>query len=169
MRSPEIVEAIRAMLSPQDSALVSVLAYEGIRPGEAFALEWDDVLEGSGQSRKRLLIRRALSDHRLSTTKSQRDRAPELFQPVARDLLELHDAKGRPDPRKLVFPDSEGSHLRRQNWRKRVWAPALAAAGLSYFRPYDLRHTCATLLIYEGRTVNEVARHLGHAFRRPHP
>ena len=33
---------------------------------------------------------------------------------------------------------------------------------MSYFRPYDLRHTCATLLIYEGRTVNEVAQHLGH-------
>lgn len=162
-RSPEIVEAIRAMLSPQHSALVSVLAYEGLRPGEAFALEWEDVLEASGQSRKRLLIRRALSDHRLSTTKSQRDRAPELFQPVARDLLELYDAQGRPNPRRLVFPDSKGSYLRRQNWRRRVWSPALAAAGLTYFRPYDLRHTCATLLIYEGRTVNEVARHLGHA------
>jgi integrase len=34
---------------------------------------------------------------------------------------------------------------------------------IAYFRPYDLRHTCATLLIYEGRTLNEVAEHLGHA------
>ena len=25
------------------------------------------------------------------------------------------------------------------------------------------RHTCATLLLYEGRTLNEVAEHLGHA------
>jgi hypothetical protein len=32
-----------------------------------------------------------------------------------------------------------------------------------YFRSYDLRHTCATLLLYEGRTLNEVAEHLGHA------
>jgi integrase len=31
------------------------------------------------------------------------------------------------------------------------------------FRPYDLRHTCATLLLYEDSTVNEVAEHLGHA------
>jgi integrase len=29
--------------------------------------------------------------------------------------------------------------------------------------PYDLRHTAATLLIYAGRTINEVAEHLGHA------
>jgi hypothetical protein len=26
-----------------------------------------------------------------------------------------------------------------------------------------VRHTCATLLLYEGRTLNEVAEHLGHA------
>ena len=32
-----------------------------------------------------------------------------------------------------------------------------------YFRSYDLRHTCATLLLYEGRTLNEVAEHLGHS------
>jgi integrase len=29
-----------------------------------------------------------------------------------------------------------------------------------YFCSYDLRHTCATLLLYEGRTLNEVAEHL---------
>jgi Phage integrase family len=38
-----------------------------------------------------------------------------------------------------------------------------AEAGVPYFRSYDLRHTCATLLLYEGRTLNEVAGHLGHS------
>jgi Phage integrase family len=41
--------------------------------------------------------------------------------------------------------------------------PALERAGVRYFRSYDLRHTYATLLLYEGRTLNEVAEHLGHA------
>jgi integrase len=27
---------------------------------------------------------------------------------------------------------------------------------------YDLRHTCATLLVYSGWTVNEIAEHVGH-------
>src|SRR5262249_33096605 len=85
------------------------------------------------------------------------------FKPVARELVELHLARGRPNLDALVFPDSEGGHLRRQNWRRRVWIPALEKAGLAYFRSYDLRHTCATLLLYEGRTLNEVAEHLGHA------
>jgi integrase len=62
------------------------------------------------------------------------------------DTVALHDR-----------PDSQGGHLRRHNWRRRVWIPALERAGVAYFRSYDLRHTCATLLVYEGRTLNEVA------------
>jgi len=46
---------------------------------------------------------------------------------------------------------------------RRVWIPARERAGVNYFRSYDFRHTCATLLLYEGRTLNEVAEHLGHA------
>jgi integrase len=162
-RSPETVETIRARLDPQNAALVSVLAYEGLRPAEAYALVWGDVIDDRGRPRKRLRVQRALSGQEISTTKSHRGREPELFTPVARELLELYLARGHAAPDTLVFPDSEGGHLRRQNWRRRVWIPALERAGVPYFRSYDLRHTCATLLLYEGRTLNEVAEHLGHA------
>jgi integrase len=162
-RTPESVEAIRRQLEPADAALVSVLAYEGLRPGEAFALQWRDVVDDRGRARPRLLVQRAISGEQLSTTKSQRARQPELFAPVAKELADLYAAAGRPSPFELVFGDSEGGYHRRQNWRRRVWIPALESAGIAYFRTYDLRHTCATLLIYEGRTVNEVANHLGHA------
>ena len=162
-REPERVEAIRAaIVERRDAALVSVLAYEGLRPGEAFALEWCDVLE-RGLPRVRLRVVRGLSEREVTSPKSARAREPELFGPVATELAELYLALGRPDPRTLVFGDTKGGHLRRQNWRQRIWIPALAAAGEPYFRPYDLRHTCATLLIYEGRPVTEVAAHMGHA------
>lgn len=161
--TPETVEAIRRQLEPADAALVSVLAYEGLRPGEAFALQWRDVDDDRGRARPRLLVQRAVSGEQLSTTKSQRARQPELFAPVTKELGDLYVAAGRPSPFTLVFGDSEGGYHRRQNRRRRLWIPALERAGIAYFRTYDLRHTCATLLIYEGRTVNEVADHLGHA------
>jgi len=161
-RAPETVEAIRFHLSEQDAALVSVLAYEGLRPAEAFALVWADIVDERGRPRERLRVQRALSGHQVSTTKSGRGREPELFPPVAHELAQLYLARGRPHRTALVFPDSGGGHLRRQNWRRRVWIPALERAGVAYFRTYDLRHTCATLLLYEGRTLNEVAEHLGH-------
>lgn len=116
------------------------------------------MLDDHGKPRKRLRVNSAISGEELSTTKSQRAREPELFAPVARELAELHLAQGRPNYDALVFPDATGGHLRRQNWRRRVWVPALERAGLPYFRSYDLRHTCATLLLYEGRTPNDARR-----------
>jgi hypothetical protein len=67
-------------------------------------------------------------------------------------------APGRPGG-----PRTRRGPLRRPNWRRRVWIPALERADVAYFRSYDLRHTCATLLLYEGRTLNEVAENLGHS------
>jgi integrase len=46
--------------------------------------------------------------------------------------------------------------------RSRAWTASLAAAGAPYQRPYDLRHSFASLLLHEGRSVIYVARQLGH-------
>jgi hypothetical protein len=49
-----------------------------------------------------------------------------------------------------------------EKWRRRRYAALLAAAGLHSGRPYDLRHSFASLLLHEGRDVIYVARQLGH-------
>jgi integrase len=71
-RTPEDVEAIRLQLDPQAAALVSVLAYEGLRPAEADALVWNDVLDDRGRPRERLRVQRAISGDEVTTTKSKR-------------------------------------------------------------------------------------------------
>jgi integrase len=43
-----------------------------------------------------------------------------------------------------------------------VWKPTLEAAGVPYQVPYDLRHSFASPLLHEGRSVIYVARQLGH-------
>ena len=151
-------------LDPPNAALVSVLAYEGLRPGEAFALEWRDVLDDRGRATQAApRPARALRRGGLDDEVAARPRARALQAGRARTRRALRRARAARTRTTLVFPDSEGGHLRRQNWRRRVWIPALERAGVAYFRSYDLRHTCATLLLYEGRTLNEVAEHLGHA------
>jgi hypothetical protein len=45
----------------------------------------------------------------------------------------------------------------------RVWASALDDAGLACQRRYDCRHSFASLLFHEGRSVVYVARQLGHS------
>jgi integrase len=44
-----------------------------------------------------------------------------------------------------------------------VWRPVTAALGIQGSRPYDLRHSFASLLIQEGVQIIEVARQLGHS------
>jgi site-specific recombinase XerD len=43
-------------------------------------------------------------------------------------------------------------------WRGDVFGPALRAARLDKARPCDLRHSFASLLLHEGRSVIYVAR-----------
>jgi hypothetical protein len=70
---------------------------------------------------------------------------------------------GRPAASALVFPNHAGAVWGRddwKNWSRRFFRPA---AGVPRARPYDLRHSFCSLLLYEGRTVIEVARQAVHA------
>ena len=51
------------------------------------------------------------------------------------------------------------------NWRKRAFDRACKAANVENATPYALRHSFASLLIHEGRSVMYVARQLGHDAR----
>ena len=50
-----------------------------------------------------------------------------------------------------------------RNWRRRVFDPALRAAGLEELTPHELRNTAASLAVAAGANVKAVQRMLGHA------
>ena len=163
--SPLRIERIRAHLLVRgrlrDAALVSVLAYSGLRPGEALALTWGHIRE------RTILVERALALGELKTTKTARTRTVRLLAPLAADLLEWRVHQGQPSGDALVFPgrcgDTWGDDAWRY-WRRRVFTPAAKAAGFdSPVRPYDLRHSFVSLLLAEGANVVEVARQAGHS------
>ena len=71
-------------------------------------------------------------------------------------------------PSSLIFPSATGTPwtlAAYQSWRRRAFNRAIKAAGLEHGRPYDLRHSFASLLLHEGRSVIYVARQLGHDAR----
>ncbi|MGH8990226.1 MAG: tyrosine-type recombinase/integrase [Acidimicrobiia bacterium] len=54
--------------------------------------------------------------------------------------------------------------LRHRNFYDRHFKPAVKAAGLpERLRFHDLRHTCAALLVADGRHMEEVKDYLGHS------
>ena len=64
----------------------------------------------------------------------------------------------------LVFPASNGVPLDSRNLVRRHLKPILKKAGLpESVRFYDLRHTCASILLASGENVKTVSERLGHA------
>jgi integrase len=63
----------------------------------------------------------------------------------------------------LVFACQSGGALDYRATVRRYFKPMLAEAGLRPIRPYDLRHTCATLLLKADVHPKVVADRLGHA------
>lgn len=160
--SPGTIEAMREALDARDATLISVLAYAGLRPGEALGLRWGDVRAQT------LLIQRAISLGEESDTKTRQHRTVRLLAALAADLRTWRLAVGRPDDCEFVFPGNEAqpwTQAAYQSWRRRAFKRGTEAAGLAHARPYDLRHSFASLLLHEGRSVIYVARQLGHDAR----
>ncbi|MBP2455196.1 tyrosine-type recombinase/integrase [Mycolicibacterium lutetiense] len=154
--------------------LVYVLGTCGLRFGEVAELRWRDV------DLDRLTIRLTRSvtlvdgSFEIGTTKSVKGRTVSLPAFVA-DLF-IRSSK-KVDPDALVFPDSEGGHMRGSNVRRRWWSDAVAAAGLFprterngagedvtvyNFKIHELRHTAASLAIQAGANIKALQNMLGH-------
>jgi integrase len=164
--TPEDIERLRTILlddgDHRSATLVSVLAYAGLRPGEAVGLEWRHVRE------RTLLIEQAVSDGHLNRQKTNRTyRTVDLLAPLADDLTQWRATSRASAAGAFVFARPDGEPWRSDdwnNWRNRHFHPAADRARLGRPRPYDLRHAFASLLIREQRTsIVELAEQLGHA------
>jgi integrase len=71
--------------------------------------------------------------------------------------------KGTWGPFDLVFCSVEGTPLSIPNLAYRYFRPILIAAKLPQIRLYDLRHTCATLLLIAEENPKVVSERLGHS------
>jgi integrase len=148
--APVRVETMRAAADLRDATIVSVLAYAGLRPGELRELCWRHV-------RERTLL--------VNASKTGRRRTVRLLTRLADDLAVWRAAAGDPGDDRTLFPEEDGRVWTAngfEKWRQRRFGELLRAAGLSSGRPYDLRHSFASLLLHEGRDVIYVARHLDH-------
>lgn len=161
----EQVEAMRAACTTRlDAALISILAYTGLRPPqESHGLMWAD-LDGRTL---RVHRRNVYGKLERGLKAGKRERIVTLPGPVAQELAELRISLGRPTG--LIFHRADRGPLNKSDWgnySRRIFARLRAAAGLSEaFTPYDLRHTCASLMIAAGRPPTEVAEQLGHSLQ----
>lgn len=146
--SAEEVERLATFVPDEYRALVYLLAYGGLRIGEATALR----VENLNLLRGRVEVVASLSEVNgrvhIGPTKTGAKRTVAL----PRSLLEMlagHLA-AHPSRSGFVFCSPGRGPLRPGNFRSRVFTPAVRAAGLSPLRIHDLRHTAAALAIASG-------------------
>ncbi|HTS88611.1 MAG TPA: tyrosine-type recombinase/integrase, partial [Gemmatimonadales bacterium] len=157
--SPEEAQRFLAVATADPwHALFAVLIVTGLRPGEALALKWED-LDGTTLGVRRAFTEGDKGKRVEGSTKTQRTRSVPLPQLAVEALREhrtrqaalrlRHGAHYRDHG--YIFATETGTPINARNLNQRHFKPLLKAAKLPpTIRPYDLRHTCATLLLAAG-------------------
>jgi len=149
-------------VAPPWQPLVAFLAGTGCRFGEATALVGPDFDLDARQPVVRIsrAWKKGATGVYLGSPKSKRGvrtvTLPASLLPQLRTLV----AAAGPG---LVFTTSTGTRVQSQHFHRRVWAPALARAGLPKRpRVHDLRHSHVAWLIAEAVSLPVIQRRLGH-------
>ena len=147
-----IIKNIRADYRPY----VIARFFTGMRTNEINGLKWKFV----DFKRRQILVREGWvlgETTYLKTDGSSRD--IDMSQAVYDCLQEqLKITKGQT----YVFCNNAGMPISLNNFAKRVWTPLLAFLGIEYRKPYETRHTAATLWLASGEAPEYIARQMGH-------
>jgi integrase len=157
---PQEVELLSNCIDERFRVWVLLAAYSGLRAGELFGLRRSslNLLGGKVEVRQTLVdVNGTLEWHEPKTTAGVRDVPLPRF--LVDELLEQTAGLGPDD---LVFEAPYGGPIRLGNFRRRVWAPAIADAGLEPLRIHDLRHTAVAFWIAAGASPKEIAVRAGH-------
>ncbi len=110
------------------------------------------VLAGTHQGSRRWLTHRWTyeSPPPQGTLSSAGTRTPDLPGPLLDEMSRHVEAQVLADPDDLVFADRFGGPLRRSNFRRRIFDPAVEMTGLDGLTFHGLRHSAATVWMASG-------------------
>jgi integrase len=163
--TPEEMKALLQHTSGDRLHALYVLGFTtGMRQGELFGLQWDDVDFERGTISVRRQARDSVGKCTLETTKTEAGvRTIDLTQAALAALSArrvLAESEGHKSPQ--IFPSRRGKLIRRTIFGARIWTPLLAAAGIEHRGAHHLRHTAATMMLSGGVPPHIVAGVLGH-------
>ncbi len=173
--SPQAAQAfLRECGTSEHGLLFEFALITGMRPEEYLALQWSDLeLKKATATIQRVLVRnRKGGGWTFQPPKTPRSRRTIPFPTYIARQLESHKRVQNEARLKLgsewqnnalVFASECGSPLSLRNLQRRHFKPILKNAGLENIRMYDLRHSCATLLLAANENPKVVSERLGHA------
>jgi len=156
--SLEEVEKIRTTIRPDYRHYVTCRFFTGMRTGEINGLKWKHVDFDNELIRVREVFSAGEAEEDAKTESSIRD-IPML--PMVKDALQQQWEARDPD-NEYVFHTRSGNPIDAHNFANRIWYPLLRYLELEKRRPYQTRHTTATLMLASGENPEWIARLMGH-------
>jgi integrase len=175
LSSSEAKRFLKALEGDRYATLFSLALTTGMRPEEYLGLQWKDLdlVRGTVTVQRALVWRIKGGGWYYGEPKTSRSRRTIPLPISLSKLLIAHKRQQAAERLKLgstwqdhglVFTTVIGSPLNIPNLSYKHFKPALERAKLpKTIRLYDLRHTCATLLLSAGEHPKVVSERLGHA------
>jgi integrase len=160
----EQIHKVFAQFSPDQYLLFAIMSIYLLRIGEVLGLRWMNF----NHEAKTLSIESTLWFGRLQPPKTEGSKKTFQMPEVLAEALQQHkEQSAYSKPSDFVFCTGEGKYLSEYVLRKRVWYPALAAAGIERRKSQTgfhlLRHSGATLLYAITKDLKLVQIHARHS------
>lgn len=147
-------QILDSLQEPHQHLFYAIRFYCGLRPSEAIALRWRDY---DGQTLQ-VSKGRVRGDERAATKNGQDREVP--VHPYVQKLL-------RATPRRFdndhIVINQHGRHYNSAHHLAQAFARTLDRLGIRYRSPYNVRHTCATMMLEAGMKPGYCAKVLGHS------
>jgi integrase len=174
VKLPKLTTAAMRLLEPTETkvlaeaideryrAMVLTAVYTGLRFGELAALR----IERLDALRRTVRVEESLAEvsgeFLVKSPKSDASRRTVSVPSFVVEELAQHLA-AHADGTGLMFNAPSGGPIRRTNFRRRIWLPAVRVSVGEPCTFHDLRHTHAALLIAQGEHPKVIQERLGHA------
>jgi integrase len=154
----EVEELTANTVAPYGN-LVLLAALTGLRQGELFALRDRNIdLDALTVQVEHGAYRGELVPVKTRASRRRVDLSSTAAHVLRRQLLAR-----KPNELSLVFPSPEGRILNDDNFRHRVFRPAVRRTRLDGLRFHDLRHTYAALMVAAGAHPKYLQAQMGHS------
>ena len=162
--TPEKIELILNELENEALSFYTFSFWSGLSTGEQIGLQWKDIDFKSNA----FYVRRSISAGKyLEMTKNDiRWRKVDLLAPAIEALHQLkpddYDENSEKYSSTYVFQNPRTNDHWRIDPLTNIWKAALEKANLKYIRPYNTRHTYASIMLSAGLPASWIRQQMGH-------
>ena len=152
---------ILEQLTGQARNLIQFAFWTGMRTSELVALDWGDIdFVRSVAKVTRALTQKSKEAESTKTAAGRRE--IKLLQPALEALKEQKQHTWLKGAEVFQNPQTGERWTGDQSIRKTLWTWALKRGGIRYRKPYQTRHTYASMMLSAGEHAMWVAKQMGH-------